>query len=437
MILLVAVISMAMVIGAVYKTADALEGVSDDAYTYLKLFTRVLTIIESKYVEPVNMKTLVYGAINGMLQGLDPHSAFLDPDYFNQLRTDTSGAFGGLGIEISTKDGFIAVISPIDDTPASKAGIKSGDLIVKIEDKSTKDMSLMEAVKLMRGTPGSEITISIWRKGMTTPKPIKIIRAIIEIVSVKHRVLEPGFGYAKVSMFNQNTSKMLNKALNSLEGMEGGMKGLVLDLRNNPGGLLDEAQYVTNLFLDSGLIVYTQGRIPSQDMRLMATKAKTHPNIPMVVLINGGSASASEIVAGALQDHQRAVIVGAQSFGKGSVQTIMTLEDGSGIKLTTSKYFTPKGRDIQARGITPDFFVPEDAWAGMDKIHRDFFKERREADLDHRLPNVNENNDGENNDVFTPPDANGNGNGDEERDLQLEYAVSLLKSWGVFKAVGN
>ncbi len=438
-IILVAVLSTTLFIGAVYKSADALEDVSDEAYSSLRLFTTVLSIVESKYVESVDMKTLVYGAINGMLQGLDPHSAFLDPDFFKQLTTDTSGAFGGLGIEISIKDGYIAIFAPIDDTPAAKAGLKAGDLIVKIEDKSTRGMSLMEAVKLMRGKPGTQITISVWRKGLKEPKSVEITRAVIKVVSVKHRILEPGYGYVKLTGFNANTSKMLNKALNELEGMDEGMKGLVLDLRNNPGGLLDEAQNVANMFLDSGLIVYTQGRINTQDMRLTATKAKTHPNIPMVVLINGGSASASEIVAGALQDHQRALIVGEQSFGKGSVQSIMRLDDGSGIKLTTSKYFTPKGRDIQARGITPDFYVPEDAWAGVDKAHKDFFKERREADLERRLPNINDNEypeEKEENEKIVIPGEKTDEK-DEDRDIQLEYALSLLKSWGVFKAVGN
>lgn len=426
-----------------YTNADAIEDMSGDAYTSLKLFSQALARIESTYVEKVEMKKLVYGAINGMLQSLDPHSSFLDPDFFNNLAVETTGSFGGLGIEISTRKGYIAVIAPIDDTPAAKAGIKPNDLIVKIEGKSTKGMTLMEAVKLLRGEPGSYVKISIWRKGMVTPKQVTITRAIIKVKAVKDDILEPGYGYVKITSFNAQASKSLEKSLKKLEAQEGGMKGLVLDLRNNPGGLLDQAAKVTDKFIKSGLIVYTQGRIQTQDIRLGASKPGTHPDFPMVVLINGGSASASEIVAGALQDHKRAVIVGEQSYGKGSVQTIIRLEDGSGLRLTTAKYYTPSGREVQAKGIIPDFEVPGTIWDGMDQEHANFFRER---DLQNRLQNDNEeSNESEEPDVPELPEDNGSDEKDEEglkkekeeHDYQLESALSILKSWDVFKNVGH
>ena len=439
LILAIVIVGLALLVGATLRTAEAIEDLSSDAYSSLKLFSRALAVIESKYVEEVEMKKLVYGAIHGMLQTLDPHSAFLEPDFFKELTVDTTGQFGGLGIEISIKDGYIAVIAPIDGTPAAEAGIQAGDLIVKIEGKTTKGMNLMDAVKLLRGEPGSKVTISVWRKGLVKPDPVTITRAVIKVESVKHHALEPGYGYIKLSQFNANTARNLEKSLRTLAADPAGLQGLVLDLRNNPGGLLDQAGKVADKFISSGLIVYTKGRIPTQDLRLSASKAGTHPNFPMVVIINSGSASASEIVAGALQDHKRAIIVGKPSFGKGSVQTILRLDDGSGIKLTTSKYFTPNGRDIQAKGIEPDFMVSGTVWDGMDPNKVEFYKER-EKDLQNRLKNDDE--------MEAPPeimpdeeqimvpDEDGK-KMDKIKDQQLDLALSLLKSWGVFKNVAQ
>ena len=425
-------------------TARAVGDIAEKAYGPLKIFTRALAMVESQYVEEVDIQKLIYGAISGMLQTLDPHSGFMEPDYFKELTLDTSGEFGGLGIEISSKDGYIAVISPIDDTPAAGAGIKAGDLIVKIEDKSTKGMDLMEAVKLLRGKPGTDITISIWRDGLDRPKEVTLTRAIIKVIAVKGKELEDGIGYVKISRFNATTGKSLKKSVKEMMDSKAGLKGLVLDLRNNPGGLMDQAVSVSDLFIDEGLIVYTQGRQAMQNIRFSATSVGTLPNFPMVVLVNGGSASASEIVAGALQDHKRAVIVGEQTYGKASVQTVLRLEDGSGMRLTTAKYYTPGGHDIQAKGIVPDFYVPGSFWDGMDEAQRKFYKEqeqeqRREKDLDNRLKNEEE----EDLDISgkLPFEEEEDGKDKDaqkkEKDFQLDYAISLLKSWDVFKAVGN
>jgi carboxyl-terminal processing protease len=416
-----------------FQAAEAVGEIAEDAYGPLKLFTRALAEVQAKYVEDVDMTQLVYGAINGMLQKLDPHSSFMEPDFFKELTVDTSGRFGGLGIEISSKDGFIAVISPIDGTPASDAGILAGDVIVKIEGESTKGMALTDAVKVLRGAPGSDVTITIWREGFSEAKDFTLTRAVIEVKAVKSRPLEPGYGYVKISTFNAKAGRELDKALDALESSPDGLNGLVLDLRNNPGGLLDQAMKVADQFLESGLIVYTQGRIATQNIRLSAQKAGTHPNYPMVVLVNGGSASASEIVAGALQDQKRAIIVGERTFGKGSVQTVLPLYDGSGMRLTTAKYFTPNGRDIQAKGIQPDLEVAGTVWAGMDKDRVNFYRER---DLKNRLPNRDEGD-------TVPPAVDGanpedeKDKKDETRDIPLETALSLLKSWEVFSSVAK
>lgn len=440
---IVAAICLVALLAVGYTNANAIEDMSKDAYSSLKLFSQALARIESTYVENVEMKKLVYGAINGMLQSLDPHSGFLEPEFFENLTVETKGSFGGLGIEISLKNGYIAVIAPIDDTPAAKAGIRPNDLIVKIEGTSTKGMSLLEAVKLLRGEPGSDVKISIWRKGMVTPKQVTITRAVIKVKAVKDDIPEPGYGYVKISSFNAQAAKSLEKSLKKLEAQEGGMNGLVLDLRNNPGGLLDQAAKVSDKFLKSGLIVYTQGRVQTQDIRISASKPGTHPDYPMVVLINGGSASASEIVAGALQDQKRAIIVGETSYGKGSVQTIIRLEDGSGLRLTTAKYYTPSGREVQAKGIVPDFEVPGTIWDGMDQEHAKFFRER---DLENRLESdEEEKNDREEPEIpELPEDIDPDAKDDtelkkskEDRDYQLESALSILKSWDVFKNVGK
>jgi carboxyl-terminal processing protease len=345
-----------------WMSTDRLNHVADadvtSQYQDLQLFTDVLSIVRKDYVEEVPMKKLIYGAINGMLASLDPHSSFMPPEIYKEMKVDTRGEFGGLGIEITIRNGILTIVSPIEDTPAYRAGLKAGDQILKIENRFTKDMTIMDAVKMMRGPAGSKITITVMRGSYEKPKEFTLTREIIKIKSVKYRTLEDGFGYVRIVQFQERTADDLKAALKKLRAENGGkLKGLILDLRNNPGGLLEQAVQVSDTFLSHGLIVYTEGRQQSSQMRFSAHKAGTEPPYPMVVLINGGSASASEIVAGALHDHHRAILLGTQSFGKGSVQTIIPLSDNSGLRLTTAKYFTPNGTSIQARGITPDIVV--------------------------------------------------------------------------------
>ena len=330
-------------------------GSLDLPFQELRTFTDVLDRIKQDYVEEVEDKTLLNNAIRGMLSGLDPHSAYLDQDDFKDLQAGTSGEFGGLGIEVGMEDGFIKVIAPIDDTPAQQAGIKAGDLIIRLDETPVKGMTLSEAVKIMRGKPKTEITLTIIREGEDKPLKISIVRDIIRVKSIKSRLLEPGFGYLRVTQFQARTALNLKEDLNELQKQnEAPIKGLILDLRNNPGGVLNAAVEVSDVFLDGGLVVYTEGRGEGAKQRFQATPGDTLQGAPVVVLVNGGSASASEIVAGALQDHQRAIIMGEQTFGKGSVQTILPLSNGTALKLTTARYYTPKGRSIQAEGIEPD-----------------------------------------------------------------------------------
>jgi carboxyl-terminal processing protease len=325
-------------------------------YEQLRLFTEVLSIVQNQYVDETAPKDLIYSAIKGTLRGLDPHSSFLDPESYREMQVETSGSFGGLGIEITLRDDILTVVSPIDATPAHRAGLLAGDRIVKIDGLSTKDMQLSDAVKKMRGKPGTKVTISIVREGWTEPKDFEIQREQIRVHSVRTQDLGGGIEYVKLRQFQEQTSHDLDQALEKFD--KGGMKALVLDLRNNPGGLLTSAVEVTEKFVEDGkLVVYTEGRVRNQNMRFSAHAKKAFSTIPMVVLVNQGSASASEIVAGALQDYGRAIVVGVQTFGKGSVQTIIPLSDGSGLRLTTAKYFTPKGRSIHGKGITPDIVV--------------------------------------------------------------------------------
>jgi carboxyl-terminal processing protease len=332
---------------------------NDTAATYenLRLFTEVLSIVQSQYVDEVPPKDIIYNAIKGTLRGLDPHSSFLDPDMYREMQVETSGSFGGLGIEITLRDDVLTVVAPIEGTPAYRAGIQPGDRILKIEGLSTKDMQLTDAVKRMRGKPGSKITVTIVREGWTEPKDFLITREQIRVQSVKSNPLEPGIEYIRLRQFQEQTSNDLETALEKY-AKDGKIQGLVLDLRNNPGGLLTSAVEVTEKFLEPGkLVVYTEGRVRNQNMRFSSNAKRSFTDFPVVVLVNQGSASASEIVAGALQDYGRAVVLGTQSFGKGSVQTIIPLSDGSGLRLTTAKYFTPKGRSIHGKGITPDILV--------------------------------------------------------------------------------
>lgn len=335
----------------------AAEGGND--YESIELFTDVLSLVKKSYVEDVDTKKLIYGAINGMLSSLDPHSSFMPPDTYKEMKIETKGSFGGLGIEISVKDGILTVISPIEDTPAYKAGIKAGDQILKIDEKFTKDLTITDAVKRMRGTKGTKVTLTILREGFEKPKEFPLVRDIIQVKSIKFKTLDQGYGYIRVAQFQEKTDDDLVKALVALREENGGaLKGLVLDLRNDPGGLLDQAVKVSEHFIEEGkLIVYTEGREKDSKMRFNSRGGQKEPDYPIIALINSGSASAAEIVAGALQDHKRAVVMGTQSFGKGSVQTIIPLSDNSGLRLTTARYFTPNGRSIQAKGITPDISV--------------------------------------------------------------------------------
>jgi carboxyl-terminal processing protease len=328
-------------------------------YEALKIFSDVLTIIQKNYVEQIDLKSLVYNAIKGMVANLDPHSSFMPPEMYKELQVETKGSFGGLGLEITIKDGILTVVSPIEDTPADRAGIKPGDKIIKIENDLTKDMSLMDAVKKMRGTPGTRIKITIFREGFKEPREYSLNRDTIKIKSVKFKRLDNILGYIRLAQFQEDTTREFKRALKEIESGTPPLQGLIIDLRRDPGGLLDQAVNVSDEFLDSGLIVSTEGRVENQQMKFYAKKKSERHDYPIVVLVNSGSASGSEIVAGALQDHRRAVIVGTQTFGKGTVQTIIPLSDGSGLRLTTAKYYTPNHRSIQEKGITPDFIIED------------------------------------------------------------------------------
>ncbi|MGH7407105.1 MAG: S41 family peptidase [Candidatus Methylomirabilales bacterium] len=351
-----AVVALALIL--VIITSSARHGVvaTDEAYEKLKVFTEVLTLIQANYTEEVNSKDLVYGAIRGMLETLDPHSAFMPPEVYREMQVETQGSFGGLGIEITVRDRQLTVVAPIEGTPADRAGILAGDRIVKINGEPTKDMTLFEAVRKLRGPRGSQVTITILREGFTEAKDFAITRETIEVHSVRSFDLGDKIGYIRMASFQEKTARDLERTLEQFQ--TDGVKAMVLDLRNNPGGLLSQAVQVADFFLQKGqLIVYTEGRARNQDLRFSAEHTKTLPQVPLVILVNGGSASASEIVAGALQDHRRAVVLGTQTFGKGSVQTVIPLNDGSGLRLTTAKYFTPRGETIQGKGITPDIPV--------------------------------------------------------------------------------
>ena len=390
----------------------------------LRTFAEVLDRIKAAYVEPVDDKTLLENAIKGMLSNLDPHSAYLEPEAYAELQESTSGEFGGLGIEVGIEDGFIKIISPIDDTPASKAGIQPGDLIIKIDGQPTKGLSMTEAVDKMRGKAGSKILLTLVREG-GQPFDVELQRAVIKVKSVKSQLLECHYGYLRISQFQVNSGEEVGKALAALKKQNGGKKlsGIVLDLRNNPGGVLQAAVEVTDHFLKKGLIVYTKGRIANSELRFSADPADASEGVPLVVLINGGSASASEIVAGALQDHKRGVLMGTDSFGKGSVQTVLPLNNDRALKLTTALYFTPNGRSIQAQGIVPDIEV------SRAKITRERDDENfKEADLAGHLGNGNGGAD-------KPSNGKGKTAGQSPRpqddDFQLSQALNLLKGLSV------
>lgn len=428
-LLIAAISALIVVIGVGVQHRCAAEDGND--YESIELFTDVLKIVQKNYVEEVDTKKLVYGAINGMLSSLDPHSSFLPPDMYKEMKIETKGSFGGLGIEITVKDGYLTVISPIEDTPAFRAGIKAGDQILKIEDKLTKDLSIIDAVKRMRGPKGTKITITIMREGFDKPKDFTLVRDIIQVKSVKYKTLDYGYGYVRVAQFQEKTDDDLIKALGALKKENGGsLKGFILDMRNDPGGLLDQAVKVAGHFVAEGaLIVYTEGRDQDAKMRFVSSKGEKEVGYPMVVLINGGSASASEIVAGALQDHNRAVILGTQSFGKGSVQTIIPLSEDSGLRLTTAKYYTPKGRSIQAKGITPDIVVENLEITAAEK------KEAlsiREKDLENHF----ETETGEAKPVKKDQTAPAYKLDEQFKgDYQILRALDLLKGWEILKTM--
>ncbi|MFC3609390.1 S41 family peptidase [Stutzerimonas tarimensis] len=351
----------------------------------LRTFAEVMDRIKAAYVEPIDDKTLLENAIKGMLGNLDPHSAYLEPQAFSELQESTSGEFGGLGIEVGLEDGFLQVISPIDDTPASRAGVEAGDLIIRIDGQSTKGLSLTEAVEKLRGKPGSRVTLTLTRDS-GQPFDLRLERAVVKVRSVRSQMLEPGYGYLRLTQFQMNTGEEVSRALGRLRQENGDKRltGLVLDLRNNPGGVLQAAVEVADHFLSEGLVVYTKGRIANSELRFSADAADPSEGVPLVVLINGGSASAAEIVAGALQDHKRGVVMGTDSFGKGSVQTVLPLNNDRALKLTTALYYTPSGRSIQAQGIVPDIEV------ARARLTRDEAAEGvREADLAGHLGNGN------------------------------------------------
>lgn len=380
----------------------------------LRMFAEVFGRIKSAYVEPVSDEQLLEDAIRGMVAGLDPHSSYLAPDDFGSLQEHTSGRFGGLGIEVGMKDGFIHVISPIDDTPASRAGLQAGDLIIKIDDTPVQGMGLNEAVDLLRGEIGSRVRLSIMRDSEEAPLEVELERAAIKSTSVKSRLLADGYGYVRISQFQANTGEELKEAIAKVSDAEP-LKGLVVDLRNNPGGVLQAAVDVSDAFLNEGRIVYTEGRVERSELSFDAKAETAIPmETPVIVLINGGSASASEIVAGALQDQKRAVILGTQSFGKGSVQTILPLAGNRGVKITTARYFTPAGRSIQAQGIVPDVVVERRSLTDADTPVVEMVRER---DLTGHL---------ENGDESKPVAEELDG-----EDFQLYQAYTLLKALNI------
>lgn len=415
-------LGLGLLLGAGSGAVGAADGESPQSLPLddLRTFAEVYGRIKDDYVEGVNDKTLLENAIRGMLTGLDPHSSYLDKEEYRDLQVGTSGEFGGLGIEVGMDDGFVKVISPIDDTPASRAGIQAGDLILRVDDKPVKGLSLNEAVTLMRGKPGSEIRLTISRGSEAKPFDVVIKRDIIHVASVKSRLLEPGFGYVRIANFQARTTDDMRTAIASLKHESNGeLKGLVLDLRNNPGGVLNAAVGVSDAFIPDGLIVYTQGRLPDSKLQFKAGPDDVLDGKPLVVLVNGGSASASEIVAGAIQDHRRGLILGTQTFGKGSVQTVVPIDENTALKLTTARYYTPSGRSIQAQGIVPDIKLERGEFKPLQTPEPDPVKE---ANLVRHLDSGN--------------DANGSPAGPKTKtlaaeDFQLSEALNVLKGLSI------
>lgn len=413
----------------VYAFSRATNIFPEEDLKYFKIFSQAFQIVKANYVEPneATSKKLIYNAIKGMLENLDAHSGFMEPEATKEMEVETKGQFGGIGIEITVKDGVLTVVAPIDDTPAHRAGILANDQIVKINGKLTKGMTVQDAVKLLRGEPKTSVTIHIMREGFKEPKEITLIRDIIKIKTIKYQLLEDKFAYVRITQFQEQTTNDFRKAIQDLKS-KADIKGLILDLRNNPGGLLDQAVKLADEFVKEGVIVYTKDRA-GKGTKFMATdKEKIVGNYPIICLVNGGSASASEIVAGALQDHKIAVIMGSQTFGKASVQTLYPLEDGSSLRLTTARYYTPSGKLIQAKGITPDIEY-KDGTVHMIK-EKDLPKhlagpeeeeENKESSKEERDKDKKKDPHG-----FKIPKS-------PEEDELVKKAVELLKSWDIFK----
>jgi carboxyl-terminal processing protease len=419
-----------------------LSATSEETYEELKTFSDVIDLIEKEYVDEVNTKELIQNAIQGMVQSLDPHSSLLPPDAFEDLQIDTKGKFTGIGIHITMQDGLVTVISPIEDTPAYKAGIKARDRIIKVDGQPTKD--LRQAVSMMRGPKGTKVVVTIMREGLKKPIDFELIRDEIPIISVKSIILQPGYGYVRVSQFAGNTTDELEQALSEIESREKPLKGLILDLRDNGGGLLNQAIKVSDLFLESGKILSIKGRNNKNTKEFMATPNQVKRDYPIILLINGGSASASEIVAGALQDQKRALILGTTSFGKGSVQTVETLRDGSGLKLTIARYYTPSGRSIQAKGIEPDIVVQAEHQDLNEPNGRDegLLKEK---DLENHLKAEPDQNDVNPNDAGEKKPKMQDTNfrigplklEALQADNQIMRAVEILTSYDIFKHING
>lgn len=408
-------------------TDSRVPALDKSIYKDIKTFNEVLDLVKKNYVDEVETQTLIQGAINGMIKTLDPHSAFMNADMYKELEVETQGQFGGIGIEITLLKDVLTVVSPIEDTPAYNAGLKSGDQIIKIDGKSTKDITIMEAVKKMRGPKDTKVTITIMRENVDKPRDFVLTRAIIQIKSVKAKTFEDNIGYIRIASFHERTADDLRKALKEVTSKVNPMKGLVLDLRNDPGGLLMQAIEVSDIFLKSGVIVSTRGRTKNMESKVNAKDNGNEITSPIVVLVNEGTASAAEIVAGALQDNGRALIIGTQTFGKASVQTIIPMENGSALKLTTARYYTPKGRSIQAEGIKPDIVVKyvkrtEDADNGWDD-------RIREKDLKGHIKPAKE--DGTKLDEVQTKDIKDSS--DLTRDNQLKTAIDILKSWDIMR----
>jgi carboxyl-terminal processing protease len=422
-----------------------LQAETDETYEELKVFSDVLDIIENNYVDPVESKELIRGAIQGMISSIDPHSAYLLPEAYKELQIETKGEFSGLGIVITMHNKMVTVVSPIEGSPAYEAGVKAGDQIIQVDGESTKNMLLWEAVKKMRGKKGTSVMITVRRKGADEPIDFTIVRDIIPLESVRSYVLKPGYGYIRITNFREDTAEDVEKALESLEAEKTPVKGVILDLRDNPGGLLDQSIKVADIFLDEGEIVSIKGRIESHSKVYKAHQNRKRHAYPMVLLINGGSASASEIVAGALQDHGRALLLGKTSFGKGSVQTVEPLRDGSGLKLTIARYYTPNGSAIQAKGIVPDVIVEqrdlsEDEHASRPRIKEKDLENHILAEPGEEMPDEMREQMLDRRGIKVPDEDESDLDPAElilAKDYQARRALDILTSWQVFSKMTN